>query len=158
MNEPKSALIISKMCGIIKCINNLFKMDKVLLDRLREDFPEVKFRRGEKFLFRPPDFVLLGPEEVDDALLILHELGHYLCGHRDFGTLAGRLKMEREAWEKARELAERYGVLYDEVVVERELDTYRDDLHQKSRCPKCGLTRYQAQDGVFHCPFCEEYT
>ena len=60
--------------------------------------------------------------------------------------------MEVEAWEKARELC---GVLVDEELIESELDTYRDWLHQKSRCPKCGLTRFQTPDGAFHCPKCD---
>ena len=63
--------------------------------------------------------------------------------------------MEREAWEKARELCSLYGVSYDEEVAENELDTYRDYLDKKSRCPNCGLTRFQTPDGSFHCPMCE---
>ena len=63
--------------------------------------------------------------------------------------------MEVMAWEKAKELAPKYGVEIDEDLIEGELDTYRDFLHQKSRCPECGLTRFQTPDGVFHCPRCE---
>lgn len=128
------------------------------MERLQGDFPEVKFRRGRKFLFRPPRTVVLGPAEKDDSLLLLHELGHFLCGHRDFGTGAGRIRCEREAWEKARELCKKYGVFYDEEVVERELDTYREWLDQISCCPRCGLTRYQTPDGAFHCPRCENFS
>ncbi|MBQ6375755.1 hypothetical protein IJJ37_02405 [Candidatus Saccharibacteria bacterium] len=129
-------------------------MDKVLFNRLQQDFPEVKFQFGKKFLFRPPKTIMLRPEESDSALLLLHELGHFLCGHRNFKMEVERLKMEREAWEKARELCKVYGVSYDEEVVEQELDTYRDWLDKKSRCPICGLTRYQTPDGKFHCPEC----
>ena len=66
-----------------------------------------------------------------------------------------RLKMESEAWEKARELASRYGVEVNEDLIQDELDTYRDWLHNKSKCRACGLTRYQTPDGVYHCPRCE---
>ena len=65
--------------------------------------------------------------------------------------------MESEAWEKARELADSYGISVDEELIQRELDTYRDWLHQKSRCPVCGLTRYQTPDGGYHCPSCESF-
>lgn len=98
---------------------------------------------------------MIGVDEDTPELLLLHELGHYLCGHREFGTLIKRLKMEREAWEKARELCDKYEVSYDEEVVERELDTYREWLDVKSRCPVCGLARFQTPDGIWHCPFCE---
>ncbi len=132
-------------------------MDKVLLDRVKADFPEVTWRGGKKYLFRPPKTIVLGPAEPHDDLLLLHELGHYLCKHRDYATIPRRVKMEREAWDKARELCERYGVEYDEEVAEDELDTYRDWLDKKSRCPRCGLTRFQTPDGDFHCPRCENF-
>ena len=68
-----------------------------------------------------------------------------------------RLKMEVAAWEKAKELAKHYGVDVDEDVIQEELDTYRDWLHKKSRCPGCGLTRFQTTDGEYHCPRCENF-
>lgn len=129
-----------------------------LLEQLRADFPNFKFVHGDKFVFRPPRTIVVGPDEDSRSLLILHELGHALCGHRDFGTSVRRLKMEREAWEKARELCDLYGVSYEEDVVEAELDTYRDWLDKKSRCPSCGLTRFQAPDGRYHCPRCENFS
>lgn len=122
---------------------------------LIDDFPDFCFVQGRKFAFRPPKTIVFGPEEPNSSLLLLHELGHALCGHHDFKTGIQRLKMEREAWEKARELCPLYGVFYDEEVVEAELDTYRDWLDKKSRCPHCGLTRFQSPDGVYHCPRCE---
>ena len=132
-------------------------MDMVLLDRLKHDYPEVRFVRGEKFLFRPPRTIVLAGGESNDSLLILHEMGHYLCGHRDFTTDARRIKMEREAWTRARDLCVYYGVEYDEGIVEQELDTYREWLDKKSRCPSCGLTRFQTPDGDYHCPRCNRF-
>lgn len=126
-----------------------------LLKRVAEDYPEFSFRKSKRFSFRAPKTILVGPKEKGDSLLLLHELGHALCEHRDFLTDASRLKMEREAWEKARELAVVYDVEFDDELVERELDSYRDWLDHKSRCPKCGLTRYQTPDKVYHCPKCE---
>ncbi len=129
-------------------------MDTVLLERLRQDYPELRLREGKKFLFRPPKTIILGAEELSD-LLLLHELGHYLCGHVSFNTEPERLKCECEAWEKARELCVMYGVPFDDDFAQQELDSYRDWLDKKSRCPSCGLTRFQTQDGVFHCPKCD---
>ena len=65
--------------------------------------------------------------------------------------------MEVEAWDKARELAKKYDACIDEDIVQQELDTYRDWLHQKSRCPECGLTRFQTPDSRYHCPRCENF-
>ena len=68
-----------------------------------------------------------------------------------------RLRMENEAWEKARELARVYKIEVNEDLIQEELDTYRDWLHQKSRCPRCRLTRFQTTDGQYHCPRCENF-
>lgn len=132
-------------------------MDATFLAKVKSDFPDLRFREGTKFAFRPPSTIIIGSEEPNDSLLLLHELGHALSGHRSFDTEVKRIKMEREAWDKARELASDYGVKYDEDLVENELDTYRDWLHKKTRCPKCGLTRFQTPDGGYHCPRCEYF-
>ena len=125
------------------------------LEFLRSKYPEIRFRMGAKFAFRPPKTVVVGPVEPSWRLLILHEVGHAVCGHRDFRTDVERLKMEVQAWEKAKELAVQYEIEVDEDLIQNELDTYRDWLHQKSRCPKCGLTRFQTPDSRYHCPLCE---
>ena len=130
-------------------------MDLEFLDRLKRDYPSLRFRRGAKFAFRPPKTVVVGPDEANWQLLALHEVSHAVLRHRDFRLDVERLKMEVAAWEKARELAAQYGVAIDEEAIQTELDTYRDWLHQKSRCPKCGLTRYQTTDAQYHCPKCE---
>ena len=132
-------------------------MNARFLERLKIDYPEFRFKDGKKFAFRPPCTIVIGPEEPSDSLLLLHELGHAILKHYSFETDAKRVKMEREAWDQARELCLKYEILYDEDVVEREMDTYRDYLDKKSRCPKCGLTRFQTPDGAFHCPQCDVY-
>ena len=130
-------------------------MNTKFLKEVKSDFPEFKFTNGKKFAFRPPKTIVVGPSEPQDKLLLLHELGHAILKHRDFKMDVERLKMEVEAWEKAREIAPRYEVVIDEDLIQDELDTYRDWLHTKSRCKKCGLTRYQTPDREYHCPKCE---
>ena len=132
-------------------------MMRNLVSKLKVDYPDFCFRSGKKFAFRPPKTIIIGPDEADNSLLLLHELGHAILGHRDFYTDVERVKMERLAWEKARELCQKYGIKYDEEIIERELDTYRDWLDKKSRCPSCRLTRFQTPDGQYHCPRCDSF-
>jgi len=99
----------------------------------------------------------MGPEEDFWGLLLLHEVSHAILGHTTFKTDVERLRMERDAWDKARTLAVEYRVETDEDKIQDELDTYRDWLHQKSRCPKCGLTRFQTPDSRYYCPRCEQF-
>ncbi len=148
---------------VVICSHNKKKgsnslLDKELLNSVRVDYPELRFISGAKFAFRPPRTIVIGPEEDYWDLLLLHEVGHAVCGHKTFRMNVERLKMESEAWEKARELAEKYQVTIDEDIIQDELDTYRDWLHQKSRCPVCGLTRFETPDGAYHCPRCENFT
>lgn len=145
-----------------------------LLAKLRQDYPDLRFLMGKKFTFRPPrtiiapDFAQISQNSVADqnetcstieqkfySLSLLHELGHAVLGHRDFATDIERIKMERAAWEQAREFCKYYGVEYDEDFVEEELDSYRDWLHQRSKCSQCAQTRFQGADGEYHCPFCD---
>ncbi len=137
--------------------NGYGKEEIVFFERLIRDFFDFKFVLGAKFSFRPPKTIVIGPPEPFSRLLVLHELGHAVCGHRDFRMDITRLKMENQAWEEAKKLAVRYEIEANEDVVQDELDTYRDWLHQKSRCPICGLTRFQTPDSQYHCPRCESF-
>ena len=127
------------------------------LTRLQTDFPEFHFRLGSKFAFRYPKTVVLGPTEPNWEILSLHELSHAILKHKDFSLDVERLKMENDAWSKAKELATNYSIEVDEDFIQDQLDTYRDWLDKKSRCPACGLTRFQDTDG-YHCPRCENFT
>ncbi len=131
-------------------------MSTDLIEKLKVEYPELRFKEGQKFAFRPPKTIVIGPREEASDLLLLHEVGHAILGHRNFKTDVERLKMEVAAWGKAQELATIYEVKWDEDVAQEELETYRGWLHQKSRCPVCGLTRFETPDGRYHCPRCEE--
>ena len=124
---------------------------------LKRRYKNLTFKTGPRFSFRPPKTFILGPEDTPNfELLSLHELGHALSNKYDYQTDIERLKIERLAWENAKNLCSEFGVSYDEEFVETELDSYRDWLHTKSKCPKCHLTRYQTPDGHYHCPHCDD--
>ena len=132
-------------------------METEFLKQLALDDPALNFRRGRKFAFRPPKTIVLGSPEPFYELLTLHEVSHAILKHKGFKMDVERLKMEVAAWEQAKKLAANYGIEVDEDFIQDQLDTYRDWLHQKSRCPVCGLTRFQTPDGNYHCPRCENF-
>lgn len=132
-------------------------MTKDLLSQLKHDYPELRFIDGKKYAFRPPRTIILESKDSRNDYLLLHEVAHAICKHKFFKTDVERLRMESEAWEKAKELASYYDVEMNEDLVQDELDTYRNWLHKKSRCPNCGLTRFQTSDGRYHCPQCNTY-
>lgn len=141
------------------------KNDLKFIKRLEKDFPEVKFVWGRKrFSYRFKNgipTVFLGEPQPNFSLLALHELGHALCKHEDYTVDIQRIKIESAAWERAKMILLQYGKdapEWDEDFAQDKLDTYRDWLHTKSKCKKCGLTRYQTEDGKYHCPRCETFT
>lgn len=137
--------------------NGYSKEEEEFFEKLVKDFSDYRFVFGKKYAFRPPKTIVIGPLEPFSQLLALHEVGHAICKHKSFKVDIERLKMENQAWEEARKLAKKYGVTIDEELIQDQIDTYRDWLHQKSRCPDCGLTRFQTPDGQYHCPRCEGF-
>lgn len=130
-------------------------MNTKLLEQVETDYPEYRFVLGKKFAFRPSRTIVVEPESSNFEMLLLHELSHAILGHYSFDVDIERIKMESNAWEKAKELAKNYNIEMDDEFIQTELDTYRDWLHKKSRCPNCGLTRFQTPDSQYHCPRCE---
>ncbi len=130
-------------------------MNENFLKTITADYPEYNFYPTRRFSFRFPATIHYIKDADHADLLLLHELGHALLNHKDFPTVASRVKMESEAWSKAELLAKKYGVKYDNDFVQSKLDTYRALLDQKSRCPRCSLTRYQTKDQKWHCPRCD---
>ena len=56
------------------------------------------------------------------------------------------LKLEVEAWEKAKEVALKLDIKIDPNHIEDCLDTYRDWLYKRSVCPKCSNKSLQQSD------------
>ena len=137
-----------------------------LLSILKRDYPDFTFKSGKRFSFRPEKTIIFGPPEPFCELLLLHELGHALINKNTYKTHIERLKIESLAWQKAKEIYVHYQTTlpglfttaWNQNFVEDNLDTYRNWLHTKSLCKKCGLTRYQSDDGAYHCPHCDLFT
>ena len=145
--------------------------DLAFVNQLIADYPEFRFCFNKKrFSFRA-NTIFIGPPQPFFALQTLHELGHAIKGHKDYTTHVDRIKIEREAWETAKTVYQKYLDLaktdpkiaeilpkWNDDYIEDCLDTYRDWLHTNSKCKKCGLTRYQTTDGKYHCPRCGNFS
>lgn len=120
--------------------------------RLREDFKQFTFKLDEICRWSPSENTIF---YSDDDVDTLHELGHALCSHQKFGQDIELLHIERDAWEKALEIAPRYGIEIDEDTIENAMDGYRDWLHQRSLCPNCGQNGVQdRENGHYYCVNC----
>lgn len=111
-----------------------------LLNRLRQDFGQLRFRAGPRFCWSPGSGEVIYKQNASSetaAYSLLHETGHGLLGHNCYQLDFELVAMEVAAWEKARQLAIGYGVALDENHVQDCLDSYRDWLYRRSVCPSC---------------------
>lgn len=98
--------------------------------------------------------VTYDPQDPDADVFLLHEVGHALLDHHDYSYDVHLLEMERTAWDKANELSKQFAVTIDSDTIEEALDSYRDWLHARSLCPRCGSTGVQDGHHIYTCLAC----
>jgi NADH pyrophosphatase NudC (nudix superfamily) len=129
-----------------------------LLKALQAAYPDVTFTAGDKFVWSPETeevFYKSEGKQDRDKWALLHETGHALLFHKSYRSDIELLKMEMEAWGKARELAQIFDIEIDEEHVQDCLDTYRDWLHARAVCPTCTTRCLQHDNGyAFRCHNC----
>ncbi len=129
-----------------------------LTDKLTRDFPQLHLERSDDFYWSPStSTVHYGDMSSErDELTLLHEVAHALLGHHHFKRDIDLLRIEREAWDYVRNvLGPKYGLKPDEETIEDAIDTYREWLHARSKCPHCSLTGIQTGDSKYHCLGCD---
>lgn len=127
-----------------------------LLDRLSDAFPHLTFQESEDgFLWSPEtQTVWYRPADAHFEAQLLHEVGHALLDHHHYRRDVELLSMETDAWHKALELSDAYGVTIDDDTIQDHLDTYRDWMHSRSSCPECDATGHQKQADTYACLAC----
>lgn len=127
---------------------------KALINKILKDYPDLQLTQDEIFSFHPPCHISYNPNLEKAELTLLHELGHYLDHDQDYSSDIALLRLEADAWQRAKQLSEQYGVSWDEDFAQSKLDSYRDWLHQASLCSVCEINGYQDKNGNYHCPLC----
>jgi hypothetical protein len=129
----------------------------VLITQIRHDHPDLSFIESNRFSWhagkKHVSFKKTDTEQ--DMWALLHELGHALLEHTSYRYDIELLKLETAAWEKARELAQKYNLDVDEDYLQDCLDTYRDWLHLRATCPTCSSRSIQASPSHYHCFNCQ---
>lgn len=129
---------------------------KNTLSRLKQKLPDVEFSEGPTFSWSPANSTVnyrLG-EDMGSILSLLHEASHALLCHESYQYDLELLIMEVEAWQKAQELAKEFELKVDENHIQDRLDSYRDWLHQRSTCPRCGTVSTQNAPKSYSCHNC----
>ncbi len=74
---------------------------------------------------------------------LLHEAGHAKLNHVTYNSDIELVLLEAIAWNEAETLAKEFNEQIDPDYIQDCLDTYRDWLHQRSTCPRCGIVSFQ---------------
>lgn len=115
----------------------------------------LTFRSSSHFHWHYPSrTVYYDPHDAQASAYLLHEYGHALLGHRGYAHDVQLVAMERAAWSTGCRVGAGWQLTVDDDLIESSLDTYRDWLHARSRCPHCNATGLQRSDGTYTCLAC----
>lgn len=130
-----------------------------LLKSISEHHPTIDFKQGETFYWSPSEHIVYyNPEDntPEGLWALLHESGHALLSHRHYYSDIELVRMELEAWERAKLLGENMSISIDDDHVQDCLDSYRDWLYKRSLCPDCNLAGLQTDARHYMCIFCHK--
>ncbi len=127
-----------------------------LVKKLKSTYPQFNFKQASDYLWSPSEQTVYYLDSPDEYGYLLHELSHGLLGHTDYYYDIELIAMERAAWDKALIISQSYGLTIGDNLIESTLDSYRDWLHSRSTCPKCGATGHQTHKNIYACPACNQ--
>lgn len=131
-----------------------------LVNKLRADFTQFDFVASDEFYWSPNakriSYIAKDATNSPGEWTLFHELAHGLLGHRSYSSDLELLKLESDAWEKAKQLACSYNIEIDDDHIQNCLDTYRDWMHLRSKCPDCDSTSLQVSSTEYRCFNCAQ--
>lgn len=126
-----------------------------LLAEVQQDHPEISFQADNTFRWSAETQTVYYDNGADHAVwTLLHEVGHVISRHSGYHTDGMLVRMEVEAWYKAKELAEGYEMEIDEDYIQDCIDSYRNWQYKRSMCPVCGQTGLEKPGGNYRCFNC----
>ncbi len=128
----------------------------LLIQKLRQDFPDITLVPGSQASWAPESQIVTYSLDTEDGpWTLLHEFGHALLGHTTYHSDVNLVQKEAAAWEKALRLGERYAISIADAHIQECLDTYRDWLHKRSKCPRCDNHGLQTSQSLYSCTNCQ---
>ena len=130
---------------------------KDFLKKLRADYPDFNFKRGRREYWSPKNHTIFYDQKqplTGVKFGILHELSHAILEHNNYSSDLELLKLESEAWHLAAKLGHKYNVKISENHIQNCLDTYRNWLHRRSKCPTCDMHVLQDSSSSYKCFNC----
>ncbi len=121
-----------------------------LIEDIKKAYPEISFKVSDNFYWSPDTKQINYKHKESltelDIWSMLHEIGHSLLEHKSYSADFMLIRLEVDAWEKAKEISREFSILIDENHIQDCLDTYRDWLYKRSICPRCNTKSFQQSD------------
>lgn len=129
-----------------------------IVNQLRAELPNITFEIGTSLHWSPEHQKITYREDPSDENIwgLIHEAGHARLGHNQYSSDMELLQLEVAAWSEAEKIASRLQLTIDPEHIQDCLDTYRDWLHQRSTCPRCGIVSFQETARAYHCYNCHK--
>jgi len=129
-----------------------------LIKQLIKVVPSINFVEGDSFCWSPENKTIIYSDKLltspSGQWALLHEVAHATLKHKNYSSDLGLLKLEVEAWDKAKVIASKFNIVIDEDHIQDCLDTYRDWLHRRSTCPTCQIICIQTNSTTYNCHNC----
>jgi hypothetical protein len=133
-------------------------MTKQIIDFTKNLLPGIKLEAAESFFWSPKLKKITYNQSIINTEVgiwsMLHEAAHASLNHISYNSDLGLLKLEVEAWNEAKKLADKLEIKIDDSHIQDCLDTYRDWLHRRSTCPNCGVICLQSSPTDYSCHNC----
>ena len=126
-----------------------------VLQKLKANYPQFSFKQGDSFMWSPSENTIYYDDTADNQpIFLLHELSHAILGHASYDRDIQLVAMERQAWDYTANLAPTYDIEIPADIIQTNLDSYRDWIHERSTCVSCKATGIQTDKSDYSCPAC----
>lgn len=127
-----------------------------IVKQLQHLQPEIIFVAGNSLHWSPEKLTITYRNDATDENVwgLLHEAGHAKLSHSHYSSDMELLQLEVAAWDEAERIALQLEHTIDPEHIQDCLDTYRDWLHQRSTCPRCGIVSFQEAAKGYYCYNC----
>ncbi len=126
-----------------------------ILEKIKSDHPQFIFKPGQDFMWSSSENTIYYDTSIDNQpVYLLHELSHALLGHSYYDRDIELISMERQAWDYTVKLGPSYGIDVANDIVQTNLDSYRNWMHERSICPECESSGLQIKKNIYTCPCC----
>jgi hypothetical protein len=132
--------------------------NSALLQKITHAFPDISFIASQTFMWSAKKHtIFFDPKRINNSrgiMGLLHEIGHASLKHQNFDLDIDLLNMEVDAWQKAKQLGNHFGIEISPKHIDNCLESYRLWIYKRSKCPDCLNTGLQIASSSYNCFMC----